>query len=96
MRGGKARDPSERIKEMIRVVPVSPVVCDILSISLGSDVALIYSHRMSSWHLVKKKVIRPGVELECFNCLLTEWYSLSVLSVYRSFVTCRESLQVIG
>ena len=44
---------------MIRVVPISPVICDILSISLGSDVALIYTHRMYSWHLVKKKVIRP-------------------------------------
>jgi hypothetical protein len=30
-------------------------------------------------HLVKKKVIRPGVELECFNCQLTEWHSLNDL-----------------
>ncbi len=30
-------------------------------------------------HLVKKEVFRPGIELECTNCLLTDWHSLSNL-----------------
>jgi hypothetical protein len=31
-------------------------------------------------HLVKRKVIRPGIELECSSCLLTEWHSLNDLA----------------
>jgi hypothetical protein len=30
-------------------------------------------------HLVRKKVIRPGIELECPSCQLTEWHSLNDL-----------------
>jgi hypothetical protein len=31
-------------------------------------------------HLVKRKVIRPGVELECPNCQLAEWHSINDLA----------------
>src|SRR5580704_1357021 len=39
-------------------------------------------------HLVKKKVIRTGVELDCPNCLLTEWHSLNDLSEQVSCPNC--------
>jgi hypothetical protein len=39
-------------------------------------------------HLVKKKVIRPGVELECANCLLPEWHSLNDLAEQVSCPYC--------
>jgi hypothetical protein len=39
-------------------------------------------------HLVSKKVIRPGVELECSNCQLTEWHSLNDLAEQVSCPYC--------
>jgi len=39
-------------------------------------------------HLVKKKVFRPGIELECTNCLLKDWHSLNDLDEQVSCSYC--------
>ena len=44
-------------------------------------------------HLVKKKVIRPGLELECPNCLLPEWHSLNDLGEQVACAFCGTQIE---
>jgi hypothetical protein len=44
-------------------------------------------------HLVRKRILRTGVELECPNCVLNDWYSLSDLAEEVECPFCGKTIE---